>query len=284
MEFIIVTGLSGSGKSTALNALEDIGYFCMDNLPLELLPKLAQLFGDGSVHKKIALVIDIRIGSEFLRLNEYLDDLRAGGAGVKVLYVDSDQYVIVKRYKETRRKHPLDGDANGDIELAVRIEDEILMPIRAKADFYIDTTQMPVTKLKESVLDLCLDNLSESISVRMVSFGFKHGLPRDADIVFDVRCLPNPFYVEELKDKTGLDKPVVDYVMCFPVAEKLFKMLCDMLAFIIPEYIKEGKSRLVIAVGCTGGHHRSVAFCEKVSAFLETLDYKPAIVHRDISK
>ncbi|MCL2086622.1 MAG: RNase adapter RapZ [Oscillospiraceae bacterium] len=285
MEFVIVTGLSGSGKSTALNALEDIGYFCMDNLPLELLPKLAQLFGDTvSRHDKVAMVIDIRLGAKFLQLDDYIGALRDSGINVKVLYMDCELSVAIKRYKETRRKHPLDDEVGGDMEVAVKTEDEILLPFRTKADFYIDTSQMPVTKLKESILDLFLDNLNDSISVRLISFGFKHGSPRDADIIFDVRCLPNPFYIDELKNKTGMDNPVSEYVMQSEISRELLEKLCALISFTLPEYIKEGKSRLVIAIGCTGGHHRSVTFCEKIAAYLETLEYKPVIVHRDITK
>ncbi|MGN0597053.1 MAG: RNase adapter RapZ [Ruminiclostridium sp.] len=284
MEFVIVTGLSGSGKSCAAKVLEDIGFFVIDNMPPQLIPQFAELCEENPSIEKVAIVTDIRGGSLFLELNENIDALKNQGFDVKVLFVNADHEIIKKRYKETRRKHPLYDIANGDIDNAISAEADILQPIREVADYYIDTSLLSTAKMKETVLNLFLENISDSMVISCMSFGFKYGVPDEADLVFDVRCLPNPFYVADLKRKTGLDKEVRDFVMSHEKAQTLEAKLFDLIDFLIPEYISEGKSQLVIAFGCTGGKHRSVTFAENMFTHLNNKEYKVRIMHRDITK
>lgn len=284
MEFIIVTGLSGSGKSSVANVFEDIGYFCVDNIPPQLIPKFAEVCKDNEAVQKAALVTDIRGGSMFLKLLENLDELKRDGFGVKLLFVDADFDVVQKRYKETRRKHPLYEIAEGNIEKAIKAEYEILKPIKEKADYYINTSHTSTSKLKETILNLFLDNVSDSMSINCISFGYKYGVPNEADLVFDVRFLPNPFYIAELKEKTGIDKEVSDFVIENEAAEVLRDKLFGLIDFLIPQYVGEGKSQLVIAFGCTGGRHRSVAFAELLCGYLKDKDYKASVLHRDIKR
>ena len=284
MEFVIVTGLSGSGKSCAAKVLEDIGFFVIDNMPPQLIQQFAELCEDNPSIEKVAIVTDIRGGSLFLELNENIDALKNQGFDVKVLFVNADHEIIKKRYKETRRKHPLYDIANGDLDNAISAEADILQPIREVADYYIDTSLLSTAKMKETVLNLFLENVSDSMVISCMSFGFKYGVPDEADLVFDVRCLPNPFYVADLKRKTGLDKEVRDFVMSHEKAQTLEAKLFDLIDFLIPEYISEGKSQLVIAFGCTGGKHRSVTFAENMFTHLNNKEYKVRIMHRDITK
>lgn len=284
MEIVIVTGVSGSGKSCAVNYLEDIGYFCIDNMPPQLLPKFAEICADNESIKKVAIVIDIRGGSFFFNLEENIADLCEKGITVKVLFVNADHEVVKKRYKETRRKHPLSDISNNDIDKAISAEFDMLRPIREKADYYIDTSLMSTSVLKENVLNLFLDDVSQTMLISCISFGFKYGVPDEADLMFDVRCLPNPFYVPELKHKTGLDKEVRDYVMKGENSVIFKDKLFDMIDFLIPQYISEGKSQLVIAFGCTGGKHRSVTFAENMFSHLKEKNYTVRTLHRDISK
>ncbi len=284
MEFVIVTGLSGSGKSCAAKVLEDIGFFVIDNMPPQLIPRFAEICEDNASIEKVAIVTDIRGGSLFLELNENIEELKHEGFDVKVLFVNADHEIIKKRYKETRRKHPLYDIANGDIDNAISAEADILQPIREVADYYIDTSLLSTAKLKETVLNLFLENVSDSMVISCMSFGFKYGVPDEADLVFDVRCLPNPFYVPDLKRKTGMDREVREFVMKHEKAQILEAKLFDLIDFLIPEYISEGKSQLVIAFGCTGGKHRSVTFAENMFAHLNHKDYKVRIMHRDITK
>lgn len=284
MEFVIVTGISGSGKSCVVKALEDIGFFCIDNMPPQLIPEFADICKDKAPIEKVAIVTDIRGGEFFLMLWDNIDKMRGLGMNVKVLFLYSDEEVVKRRYKETRRKHPLYDLANGDIDRAIAAEFEILMPIREHCDYYIDTSLMSTAKLKESVLNIFLEDVSDSMIISCVSFGFKYGVPDEADLVFDVRCLPNPFYVPELKEKTGADREVQDFVMKHETAQILNTKLCDLVDFLIPQYISEGKSQLVIAFGCTGGKHRSVTFAEKMYGHLKERGYKVRILHRDSGK
>lgn len=284
MEFVIITGLSGSGKSCAVNVLEDIGYFCVDNMPPQLIPKFAEICKDNESIQKVALVTDIRGGSLFLSIEEQIKSLKESGFNVKLLFVDAKINVVQNRYKETRRRHPLQDVADGDVLKAIMAESEILAPIREAADFYIDTSLTSLAKFRENLLNIFLENINESISISCISFGFKHGIPQDSDLMFDVRCLPNPFYLDELKMKTGLDKEVVDFVMSSEVSLELESKLRELIGFLIPQYIKEGKSHLVIAFGCTGGHHRSVTFAERTVEYLQGIKYKAKSLHRDILK
>lgn len=284
MQFIIVTGMSGSGKSSAVNVLEDIGYYCIDNMPPELIGKFADICAqsDGKIDK-VAFVVDVRGGDLFLKLQDTVKALKSEHINLKILFLDSSDDVIVRRYKETRRKHPLDEVSYGNIRKAIETEREILIPIKAAADFYIDTSNTSISQFRERMYSIFLEN-NDYMHIDIRSFGFKYGPLPEGDLIFDVRCLPNPFYIPELKEKTGLDKEVSGYVMKFDEAKTLCKKLTDLLDFLIPLYEKEGKSQLVVAFGCTGGKHRSVTFAEAVAKHLKEKNYKIRIAHRDIDK
>ncbi|WP_044974370.1 RNase adapter RapZ [Ruminococcus sp. HUN007] len=284
MQFVIVTGLSGSGKSCAMNVLEDIGFYCIDNLPPQLISKFVEICRDGKMNK-VALAVDIRSGEMFSKeVIRSIEEMKEEHFDVKVLYLESSNDVIIKRYKETRRKHPLGNDFDGSLEKAVAYERTKLDCLREVADYYIDTSYLKSSQLKESIVDLFLKKSSDSILIKVMSFGFKYGSSAEADLVFDVRCLPNPFYIPELKHLTGRDEEVRDYVMGFEQSRELLKKLEDLIAFLVPMYISEGKSQLVIAFGCTGGKHRSVTFTELMAGFLEEAGYDVLKTHRDITK
>lgn len=284
MQFLIVTGLSGSGKSCAMNILEDIGFYCIDNLPPQLISKFVDVCRDGK-YDKIALAVDIRSGEMFSEeVINSIEEMKKEHFDVKILYLESGNDVIIKRYKETRRKHPLDSEFDGSLEKAVAYERTKLNCLREIADYYIDTSYLKSSQLKESIVNLFLNSLNDSLSIKVTSFGFKYGSSAEADLVFDVRCLPNPFYIPELKHLTGRDEEVRNYVMGFEQSVKLFDKLKDLISFLIPMYISEGKSQLVIAFGCTGGKHRSVTFAELMSDFLEKEGYTVHKTHRDIAK
>lgn len=284
MEFVIVTGVSGSGKSCVVKALEDIGFFCIDNMPPQLIHKFADICNGNSTIEKVALVTDIRGGELFLQLWDSVEEMRRLGLNIKVLFLYADHDVVKRRYKETRRKHPLLDASGGDIDKAISAEFDILMPIRENSDYFIDTSLMSTAKLKESVLNIFLEDISESMMISCISFGFKYGVPDEADLVFDVRCLPNPFYVPELKQKTGMDSEVREFVMKHETAQILQSKLFDLIDFLIPQYISEGKSQLVIAFGCTGGKHRSVTFAENMFRHLNEQKLTVRLLHRDCGK
>ncbi len=284
MEFVIVTGLSGSGKSSAVKVLEDIGYFCIDNMPPQLIPDFASMCNDNNDISKVAIVTDIRGGAMFFKLGESITKLHFRGIDVKVLFLESSREVVMKRYKETRRKHPLEDASEGDIGKAIDVERELLSEIRENADYIVDSSLLSTGQLKEQIAGLFLEKASDGMIVSCMSFGFKYGAPGEADLVFDVRCLPNPFYLPELKEKTGLDQEVRDYVMGFEQSRQLRDKLFDLIDFLIPHYVSEGKSRLVIAFGCTGGKHRSVTFAELTAKHLRESDFKTRILHRDAKK
>ncbi|MGN0675813.1 MAG: RNase adapter RapZ [Oscillospiraceae bacterium] len=284
MKFLIVTGLSGSGKSGAVNVLEDIGYYCIDNIPPQLIPKFAEICINNGQMQKVAIVTDIRGGELFFELDKGLNYLKSNNLDTSILFLDASDEVLIKRYKETRRKHPLDEQCHGSLQRAINTEREVLASVREHADYYIDTSELSMNQLKETVYSLFLDNPNESMVVKVMSFGFKYGVSREADLVFDVRCLPNPFYIPELKQHTGLESCVRDYVLSFEQSKTLVKKLEDMLDFLIPLYIHEGKSQLVIAFGCTGGKHRSVTFAETIYKYLSDKNMKCRICHRDINK
>ncbi len=285
MEFIIVTGMSGGGKSSAIKVLEDIGYFCIDNMPPQLIPNFAEICNNNGEITKVAIVTDIRGGTLFLKLSECISRLmNTDGINVKVLFLEAAKEALMTRYSETRRKHPLDEVSGGDLAKAIDAETELLSDIRANADYIIDSSLLTTAQLKGQIAGLFLDRPSDSIIVSCMSFGFKYGVPGEADLVFDVRCLPNPFYVHELKQKTGLDAEVRDYVMKYEQSQIFENKIWDMVDFLLPCYIGEGKSRLVIAFGCTGGKHRSITFAERTAAHLRENGCKVRIVHRDIEK
>ncbi len=284
MEFVIVTGLSGSGKSSAVKVLEDIGYFCIDNMPPQLIPDFASMCNENNDISKVAIVTDIRGGAMFFKLGESITTLHIRGIDVKVLFLEASREVLIKRYKETRRKHPLEEASDGDIVKAIDAEIELLGEIRENAEYIVDSSLLSTGQLKEQIAGLFLDKASDGMIVSCMSFGFKYGAPGEADLVFDVRCLPNPFYLPELKEKTGLDREVRDYVMSFEQSQTLRDKLFDLIDFLIPHYVTEGKSRLVIAFGCTGGKHRSVTFAELTAKHLREHDFKTRILHRDAKK
>lgn len=285
MEFVIVTGMSGSGKSSAVDVLEDIGYYCIDNMPPELIPTFANICtkSEGKI-TKVAFVVDIRGGDLFLKLTDTINELKANNLSIKILFLDSSDDVIVRRYKETRRKHPLDEVSYGNIRRAIATEREMLSGVKEYADYYIDTSYTSAIQFKQRIYDIFLEDNSDYMHIDVVSFGFKYGYYGEADLVFDVRCLPNPFYIPELKNKTGLQSEVSEYILQFDDAKKLLSKLEDLVDFLIPLYKKEGKSQLVIAFGCTGGKHRSVTFAEALSKHLSDENMKIRITHRDIEK
>lgn len=283
MDFIIVTGLSGAGKSRAVDALEDIGFFCIDNMPPKLISRFAEMATQlGSKMSKIAIVTDVRGGELFNDFIEELDALKAHGISYKLLFLDCNNQVLMCRYKETRRKHPLLDNNKASIANAVSEERKLLMEARERADYIIDTSTLSAMQLKERINNLFLDNISNSMLINCMSFGFKYGSPAEADLVFDVRCLPNPFYEDDLKYKTGLDSAVSEYVMASPQSIILQEKLVDLIDYLIPLYLSEGKSQLTIAIGCTGGKHRSVTFAEKIYNHLLEQGKKVAVNHRDI--
>ena len=265
MNLLIVTGLSGAGKSLAMHALEDIGFFCIDNIPANLLAKLME-FAQQSENtlERVAVVLDIRGGKSSEDILNALGQLKAGRVNYKILFLDARNDVLERRYKETRRRHPISIASQVSTDEAILQEREILAPLYEMADYKIDT--------------------SDAMALTVTSFGFKYGQPKEADIVFDVRCLPNPFYIPELKNKTGLDKEVVEYIMQFEEAHGLLQRMEDLVGYALPLYVKEGKSQLTIAVGCTGGKHRSIAFAEMLAAFVKKLGYHPVVEHRDVQR
>lgn len=282
MRFVVVTGMSGGGKSTALKMLEDTGFYCVDNLPVSLLEKFIELIAmPDSEITKVALGLDVRAGHSFAGVADILHKQKEKGYELEILFMDAQDRALVKRYKETRRVHPL--AAEGRIEDGIRQERELLAEIRKKADFVIDTTNLLTRELKEELDRIFIQNEEyNSLMITLLSFGFKYGIPADADLVFDVRFLPNPFYIDELKQKTGNDKEVQDYVMQFPEAGVFLDKLTGMLDFLIPNYIKEGKYQLVVAIGCTGGQHRSVTLANELYARMKNRGgYGVKLFHRE---
>lgn len=285
MRFVVVTGMSGGGKSTALKMLEDAGFYCVDNLPVSLVEKFAELISmPGSEVGKVALGLDVRSDQSFEDATRVLEKLKSTGYQLEILFMDADENVLIKRYKETRRIHPL--AMEGRVEDGVRAERKVLENIRRHADYVIDTSLLLTRELKEEIDRIFVENAEyNSLMVTVLSFGFKHGIPSDADLVMDVRFLPNPFYIEELKYKTGNDREVQEYVMGFEEAEAFMAKLTDMLHFLIPNYVKEGKYRLVIAIGCTGGKHRSVTLANELYRRMKDKGkYGMKLYHRDVSR
>ena len=285
MEFIIVTGLSGAGKSRVVTALEDIGYYCVDNMPPKLLPKFAELCRQSEENlSRVAMVVDVRGGQMFGDLYDALASIRQMGSDYKILFLDCEDQVLARRYKETRRQHPLVSAGFNNVQDAIAAERELLKTLFDRADYLINTTHLSPTQLKERITELFLGGSAQAMMVQCLSFGFKYGYPSEADLVFDVRCFPNPFYEPELKNKTGLDKDVRDYVMESEEVKGFEKRLYDMVDYMLPLYRNEGKSQLVIAIGCTGGKHRSVVLAEALSQHIYQLGYRVMVNHRDIGK
>ena len=286
MEILVISGLSGAGKSCAASCLEDIGYYTVDNMPAAIIPKFAEFSAESDGrYDRVALVNDIRGGVDsFQELLEVIDRLREGGTVCRLLYLEADTQSIIKRYKETRRRHPL-MESGATIEDAVKRETELLRPLRERADFVIDTTQLSAAKLRGELYRLFAEKGQQSrMSINVVSFGYKYGVPLEADLVFDVRFMPNPYYVPELKNKTGLDQAVRDFVFSFRQTNDFMEQLEKMLTFLLPLYAEEGKSALVIAIGCTGGHHRSVAVAHELAEYITEEGYQVTENHRDISR
>ncbi|MCI8560809.1 MAG: RNase adapter RapZ [Dorea sp.] len=286
MRFVIVTGMSGAGKSTALKMLEDMGYFCVDNLPVPLIPKLAELLVvPGSEMNKAALGVDIRSGDSFRQLEAVMEELDGAGFQYEILYLESSDGVLIKRYKETRRFHPLSGNS-GRVDEGIRGERQKLEFLKKKADYLVDTSHMLTRELRKELAKIFVQNKEyKNLYITVLSFGFKYGLPNDADLVFDVRFLPNPYYIEELRPMSGNDREVRNYVMENDKAGMFLKKLIDMTEFLIPNYIAEGKTQLVIGIGCTGGKHRSVTLANELYEALEKAEnYGIRIEHRDIGK
>lgn len=282
MDFTILTGMSGSGKTNAIHFFEDLGYFCIDNIPPALIPMLTDILGTvKDKFRNVALVVDVRVGE---MINQLLDKVRLlkEEYNVRLIFLDASDDTLVKRYKETRRNHPL----NNPDGLLASIEEErkMLYKLKEEADCIIDTTSLTLSQLRDRFNDIYnLTNVNAMFEIKVMSFGFKHGIPMDADNVYDVRCFPNPFYIPELKNKTGNDRAVQEYVLKSPSATDFLVKLKDMMDFMIPMYIEEGRKSLIIAIGCTGGHHRSVTFANKLSEHLKENGYTINTIHRDIN-
>ena len=285
MEFLIVTGMSGSGKSKAMDALEDFGFYCIDNVPPALLHEFVKLFSErGGISDKVAIGVDVRSGEFYNELEASLDKLLDKELGCQVLFLDCDDSVLLNRYKETRRKHPLLDASHGIITDAIASERKRITPIRRYAQYFIDTSHMSPSELKEHMSTLFLEQPKSGMNVLCVSYGTKYGSFNYADCCFDVRCLPNPFYVPELKHKTGLDDDVYRYVFQSAEAVCLRDKLYDLMDYVLPLYLKEGKSQIVLAFCCTGGKHRSVSFARAMAEHLKANGYDVTVNHRDIGK
>lgn len=285
MRFVIVTGMSGAGKTTALKMLEDMGYFCVDNLPIPLLTRFVEMFSEPEEDvKKIALGIDVRGGQDFSGLQEVLDELDAKEMRYEILFLDAQDDVLIKRYKETRRQHPLSG--SGRVDTGIAKEREKIMFLKMRATYILDTSKMLTRELKLELEKIFVKGESFcNLYITVMSFGFKYGIPQDSDLVFDVRFLPNPYYIDELREKTGNDPEVQDYVMENDKSQTFLDKLTDMVDFLIPNYILEGKNQLVISIGCTGGKHRSVTLANALYQKLDQQEhYGVRIEHRDIGK
>ena len=287
MALVIITGLSGAGKSVAINALEDMGYYCVDNLPAKFLVSFADLYGmsEKNEEKKIATVIDIRGKDTFGDVYQAMEELSRRRYPYHVMFLDCDTQVLLQRYKLTRRRHPLMEDSTLSMEEAIAEERDWLKKIRIQSDYLIDTSTLKPAQLRERIMGILSEEPdSDSLLIRSVSFGFKEGIASDADLVFDVRCLPNPYYIEELKNHTGLEACIRDYLMGFPESRELLQRIITLLEFLLPLYRKEGKRELVVAFGCTGGQHRSVCFAEALAAHMREAGQRVVVSHRELEK
>ncbi len=285
MQFFIISGLSGAGKSKVAAILEDLDFYCVDNMPVVLMPIFAELcLATKGRYDKVALVTDVRGRDSFDELFGALERMRTLGVDYKIIYIEASSSIILKRYKETRRRHPLDPDGM-DVAEAINREKKLLAPIRDRADYIINTSTYSISKLQRKIQDLFADkNDLRGLNVSVQSFGFKYGLPADADLVLDVRFLPNPYYVPELTHQTGLDEPVREFIFQYEETQVFMKKLTDLVGFLLPHYAEEGKPAVVIAIGCTGGHHRSVAVAEALAQFTREQGYETVCAHRDVNK
>lgn len=284
MELIVISGVSGAGKSRAVAALEDMGFYCADNIPPGLIENFAAVLAKNPGNTaRAAIVVDVRSREMFASLGDVLTELDEKEITYKILFLTADDRVLINRFNETRRSHPL---ASGGISLEQALKDEraMLEPVRMRADFSVDTTHLTNAQLKEQITGLFQKSMNEGLIVNCMSFGFKHGVPSDIDFVLDVRCLPNPFYIDELKHKTGLDNEVKEYVLSFGEAQGLIPKFIDLIDYLLPLYVREGRSRLVLGIGCTGGMHRSVVFAEILCSHIARAGYNAAVSHRDIEK
>ena len=287
MEFVIISGMSGAGKTSALHIMEDIGYYCVDNIPTSLLQTLYKLCKDSSdkAMKRVAVVVDVRGNGDYEVMYDDLENFKKNNEGVSILYIDAKVDSLIVRYKETRRRHPLtERLRDGSVAAAVKEEQRLLVPVKTLADYSIDTTFMSIKQLRERIISMFLENSSTSIMLTFMSFGFKYGIPLESDLIIDVRCLPNPFYIAELKEHTGLEKCIQDYVLDSEETQEFVKRLIDWLDYSLPLYLKEGKSELVVGIGCTGGKHRSVTIAELLDNYFMEKGYKCIVQHRDVKK
>jgi len=287
MEFVIISGMSGAGKTSALHIMEDIGYYCVDNIPTSLLQTLYKLCKDSSdkAMKRVAVVVDVRGNGDYEVMYDDLENFKKNNEGVSILYIDAKVDSLIVRYKETRRRHPLtERLRDGSVAAAVKEEQRLLVPVKTLADYNIDTTFMSIKQLRERIISMFLENSSNSIMLTFMSFGFKYGIPLESDLIIDVRCLPNPFYIAELKEHTGLEKCIQDYVLDSEETQEFVKRLIDWLDYSLPLYLKEGKSELVVGIGCTGGKHRSVTIAELLDNYFMEKGYKCIVQHRDVKK
>ncbi len=284
MELVIITGMSGAGKSCVVNSLEDIGFFCVDNLPSKLIPVFAELLKGSEEHGRVAVVSDVRAGETFGELFDALEELKARGVEYRLMFIDASDEVLLKRFKETKRKHPLVQGTYDCVQNAISREREILRDARLRADYLLETDNLSAIQCRVRVASMFASSKNGGMHIHCMSFGFKHGIPSDADFVFDVRFLPNPFYVPQIKELTGLDKSVRDYVLDFEESLFFKEKLISLLEYSIPLCRKEGRSQLIIAVGCTGGHHRSVTFAELLHDHFKEKGFSSSVSHRDIFK
>lgn len=285
MKLLIVTGLSGAGKSLAIHALEDIGFFCIDNIPAGLLSQSLQFLTQSkTMLERVAIVLDVRGCRTTEDIADVLNSIHNSKLPYEILFLEAASDTIRRRYKETRRMHPLCSDENLTITEALEKEKELLRPLYEQANYIIDSSLLTTAQSKERICSLFLDSRTQPMIINVLSFGFKFGLPKEADLVFDVRCLPNPFYVPDLKSKTGLDSEVVDFVMVHEEAKGLLKQMISLLDYTVPLYVKEGKSQLTIALGCTGGKHRSITFARKIAEHFQQKNFEISVQHRDVAR
>lgn len=286
MQVLIVTGMSGSGKSSVMDVMEDIGFYCIDNIPPKLITQFVDLCRQAETKiSRIAVAVDVRAGDMFSEIYTSVKELKkAEDVDVKVLFVEANHEVLLRRYKETRRRHPLAEKFNGNLHEAINYEHDQLAQLRGINDYYIDTTTLTASQLKEQVRNMFLANASDSLTIKVMSFGYKYGVSTESDLMFDVRCLPNPYYIAELKNHTGLEACVSTYVMSFEQSITVYEKFAELLDVLIPLYVQEGKSQLTIAFGCTGGKHRSVTFAERIAKYLKEKQYKVQTYHRDIKR
>ncbi len=280
MELIVITGISGAGKSSVLNVVEDLGYYTMDNVPPQLVSKFVELYkATGERVSKVAVVLDIRTGEFFKDIITELDRIEALGVDYKIIFLDASDPVIIKRYKEFRRPHPLALD--GNITEGLKKEREILEELKTRSNYIIDTTRLTIHKLRAEVLSILKDEKNSRMQISIVSFGFKNGILLDADFIFDLRFLPNPFYIDELKEQTGVDEPVREFVFSHPEAVEYLHKIADLIKFVAPLYIADGKVQMIVGIGCTGGKHRSVAMAEALKSLLDVENLRIVVDHRD---